>query len=124
MKRIILCCSIISVILIVSIASLFYMNYCNKLFLDKLDTAIISAGNEETDVLKNIDALNQYWKKYYRTLSYFVQNDKLDNVNSSMAKLEPFYNSGNTEFFSECETIRDSLLLIYDNEFPHFRSIF
>ncbi len=124
MKRVVICAAIISVIILSSIGSLFILKTQNEKIIEYVDEAILLWKKNETgEALEKIDELNRFWQKYYIRISFIVQNDKMENINTSVAKLKPLVITGNEEFYAECENIKLLLEMIYDSQFPYLHSI-
>lgn len=124
MKRITLCIGIISVIIIISVSSLFILNKNNKKLTDKIDEIIELYNNESDEVSDKVNDLEDYWEDYYIRISFVAQSSTLDDISYSVAKLLSLYEQDSDEFISECESIKYWIERVYDSQFPHFYSVF
>lgn len=124
MKRVILCFSIIAVLLGSSILMLINIKESNIILTEKINQAVDYKKKSKTDeALKTVEEIQSIWDKYYTTMSFIITSDKMTSVSSSVSKLRPLLLLDNDEFYSECESIKFSIKLIYDSEFPHLHSI-
>ncbi len=124
MKRLILCASIIVVLVGSSALMLKNIKESNIILTEKINNAIDLQEKSKTDeALKTVDEIQTLWDKYYTTMSFIITSDKMTSISSSVSKLRPLLLLDNDEFYSECESIKFSIKLIYDSEFPHLHSI-
>ena len=124
MKRVILCASIIVVLVGSSALMLKNIKESNIILTEKINNAIDLQEKSKTDeALKTVDEIQTLWDKYYTTMSFIITSDKMTSISSSVSKLRPLLLLDNDEFYSECESIKFSIKLIYDSEFPHLHSI-
>ncbi len=125
MRRVRLCSGILIVILIASILMLLLLRSYNQELNTKIDEAIeLWHGNMKEETLEKVDEITKLWAKYSVRMSFMVQADKMEHISASVARLKPLLECGSDEFYSECESIRFSTNLIYDNHFPQLHSIF
>lgn len=125
MKRIILCAAILVVIVIGSTLSLFLIKDKNQQLINTLDYVTEYAEDKKTDqALEKIEEFSRLWKKYYICVSFLVESSCLEDVSASCAKLKALLLKDSEELYSECETIKYGITLIYNNEFPYLHSIF
>lgn len=124
MKRVILCASIIVVLVGSSALMLKNIKESNVILTEKINKAIDFQKESKTDeALKVVEEIQTLWDKYYTTMSFIITSDKMTSISSSVSKLRPLLLLDNDEFYSECESIKFSIKLIYDSEFPHLHSI-
>ncbi len=124
MKRVILCASIIVVLVGSSALMLKNIKESNVILTEKINKAIDFQKESKTDeALKVVEEIQTLWDKYYTTMSFIITSDKMTSISSSVSKLRPLLLLENDEFYSECESIKFSIKLIYDSEFPHLHSI-
>ena len=124
MKRVAICSYILLVIVISSVIMLFILKSNNHKLTEKLNDTLSSWKNHENDeTLKKVEDLQLFWEKYCVRISFIIQSDKIEHISTSIAKLKPLLECGNDEFYSECESIRYSIKLIYYSELPKFHSI-
>lgn len=125
MKRIILCIAIIVIIISGSILSLFLIKSNNQRLIETLDEVTEYAEDNKTDqALEKIEEFSRSWEKYYICVSFLVESSCLEDVSASCAKLKALLLKDSEELYSECETIKYGITLIYNNEFPYLHSIF
>lgn len=125
MKRLILCTTILGIIISGSILSLMLIKNKNQELITTLDTITEYAEDKKTDqALEKIKEFSQSWKSYYICVSFIVESSRLEDISASCAKLEALLQKNSEELYSECETIKYGITLIYNNEFPYLHSIF
>ena len=125
MKRLILCVTILVIIITGSVLSLFLINNKNQQLIKTIDAITEFAEDRKTDqALEKIDEFSRLWKKYYICVSFLVESSCLEDVSASCAKLKALLLKDSEELYSECETIKYGITLIYNNEFPYLHSIF
>ncbi len=125
MKRLILCIAILAVIITGSVLSLLLINNKNQQLIETLDAITVYAEDRKTDqALEKIEEFSRLWKKYYVCVSFLVESSCLEDISSSCAKLKALLLKDSEELYSECETIKYGINLIYNNEFPYLHSIF
>lgn len=125
MKRLILCVTILIVIISGSVSSLFLIKSKNQKLINTLDSITECAEDEKTDqALEKIKEFSRSWKDYYICVSFLVESSRLEDISESCAKLEALLLKNSEELYSECETIKYGIKLIYNNEFPYLHSIF
>ena len=125
MKRLILCVTILIVIISGSVSSLFLLKSKNQKLINTLDSITECAEDEKTDqALEKIKEFSRSWKDYYICVSFLVESSRLEDISESCAKLEALLLKNSEELYSECETIKYGIKLIYNNEFPYLHSIF
>jgi hypothetical protein len=100
------------------------IKHYNQSLSEKIDKALTywEAGRTD-DALEVVNDIEEFWNGYYKTMSYIITSDKMQSISSSIAKLRPLLIFENDEFYSECESIKFSIALIYDSEFPYLHSI-
>lgn len=125
MKRLILCITILIVIISGSILSLILIKNKNQHLINTLNMITEYAEDEKTDqALEKIKEFSRSWKDYYICVSFLVESSRLEDISASCAKLEALLMKNSEELYSECETIKYGITLIYNNEFPYLHSIF
>lgn len=125
MKRLILCITILFIIISGSVTSLFLIKTKNEHLIETLNSITEYAEDKKTDqALEKIEEFSRSWKKYYICVSFLVESSCLEDVSSSCAKLKALLLKDSEELYSECETIKYGITLIYNNEFPYLHSIF
>ena len=93
--------------------------------INTLDSITEYAEDEKTDqALEKIKEFSRSWKDYYICVSFLVESSRLEDISASCAKLEALLLKNSEELYSECETIKYGIKLIYNNEFPYLHSIF
>lgn len=125
MKRLVLCITILVVIISGSILSLVLIKNKNQHLINTLNMITEYAEDEKTDqALEKIKEFSRSWKDYYICVSFLVESSRLEDISASCAKLEALLMKNSEELYSECETIKYGITLIYNNEFPYLHSIF
>jgi len=124
-KRVRICVYIITIIVVFSISMLFVLKTYNEKLIEKIDSALLSWQNNEIETaLNKVDDVNSYWETYYKGISFIIQSDKIEHLNSCIAKLKPLLETENDEFYAECESIKFGIRMILDSSIPKLHSVF
>lgn len=124
MKRMIACIVILSVIVGLSIGSLVMLKSSNEKLYDHIDKCLQSYILDSNDIEEQIEALEDYWGKYYVKVSFLTRSSTLDDISYSVAKLDSLLEEDSDEFVSELNSIRFWAYLVYESQIPHLRSVF
>lgn len=74
-------------------------------------------GGDIVSAKKNIEVLQQKWKKSRNVLAIFIKHSDIDTVNASVSKLKVYVkDEDKTDFFAECDTIEFYLNTLADSE--------
>lgn len=118
MKRLWLCCAILTVILAAAFGWAIYLHKsCEKLGR-LIDTAQQLAEKRSPDTEDAIAELCDYWKSFAGAAAFFETSDTLSGISEAAAKLSYLYAKDNDEFFSECEVVRCGADRIYRSNVP------
>lgn len=122
MKRLITSICILAVIVAGSVISLYVFKNKNTELISIINSAQDLAKQNKTDQAEEeLERLDRFWSDYHILTSYFLQNTKLDELATSVSKLKGLL--GDDEFFSECDSIKYGVNMLYENEFPYIHSI-
>ena len=103
---------------------IFTIKRLNNELTEKVDEAMSQWEDQTPDrTIKTVHEIQECWSKYYKIMAVIIRNDKLQNISSSVSKLQPLLKFNNDEFYSECESIKYSLSLIYESELPRLYNI-
>lgn len=124
MKRVKIAVTLIVLIIIYSVTSLFMLDNQNDLLkgrIEKIQQVYESGDVEGALALSN--ELNDFWHSYERKVTMIIHDDALANLNISIAKVTPFISNENDELIAEIQAIYHQIDQIYEEEFPSWYNI-
>lgn len=124
MKRVKIAVTLIVLIIIYSVTSLFILDNKNDLLkgrIEKIQQVYESGDVEGALALSN--ELNDFWHSYERKVTMIIHDDALANLNISIAKVTPFISNENDELIAEIQAIYHQIDQIYEEEFPSWYNI-
>ena len=124
MKRVKIAVTLIVLIIIYSVTSLFIPDNQNDLLkgrIEKIQQVYESGDVEGALALSN--ELNDFWHSYERKVTMIIHDDALANLNISIAKVTPFISNENDELIAEIQAIYHQIDQIYEEEFPSWYNI-
>ena len=124
MKRVKIAVTLIVLIIIYSVTSLFILDNQNDLLkgrIEKIQQVYESGDVEGALALSN--ELNDFWHSYERKVTMIIHDDALANLNVSIAKVTPFISNENDELIAEIQAIYHQIDQIYEEEFPSWYNI-
>ena len=124
MKRVKIAVTLIVLIIIYSVTSLFILDNQNDLLkgrIEKIQQVYESGDVEGALALSN--ELNDFWHSYERKVTMIIHDDALANLNISIAKVTPFISNENDELIAEIQAIYHQRDQIYEEEFPSWYNI-
>ncbi|MCI7350897.1 MAG: DUF4363 family protein [Ruminococcus sp.] len=125
MKRIILCASLLLFICISSFLSLNMLKKNTTYFTNDLeDISRLYQLERYDEAYRKADMLYAEWKKLFRTASVIVDLDRLEEINSSFAKLMPLINIQAEETESEIKSLSKRIERLYGAEIPLWYNVF
>lgn len=124
MKRVKIAVTLIVLIIIYPVTSLFILDNQNDLLkgrIEKIQQVYESGDVEGALALSN--ELNDFWHSYERKVTMIIHDDALANLNISIAKVTPFISNENDELIAEIQAIYHQIDQIYEEEFPSWYNI-
>lgn len=124
MKRVKIAVTLIVLIIIYSVTSLFILDNQNDLLkgrIEKIQQVYESGDVEGALALSN--ELNDFWHSYEQKVTMIIHDDALANLNISIAKVTPFISNENDELIAEIQAIYHQIDQIYEEEFPSWYNI-
>ena len=124
MKRVKIAVTLIVLIIIYSVTSLFILDNQNDLLkgrIEKIQQVYESGDVDGALALSN--ELNDFWHSYERKVTMIIHDDALANLNISIAKVTPFISNENDELIAEIQAIYHQIDQIYEEEFPSWYNI-
>ena len=124
MKRVKIAVTLIVLIIIYSVTSLFILDNQNDLLkgrIEKIQQVYESGDVEGALALSN--ELNDFWHSYERKVTMIIHDDALANLNISIAKVTPFISNENDELIAEIQAIYHQIDQIYEEAFPSWYNI-
>ena len=124
MKRVKIAVTLIVLIIIYSVTSLFILDNQNDLLKGRIEKIqqVYESGDVE-GVLALSNELNDFWHSYERKVTMIIHDDALANLNISIAKVTPFISNENDELIAEIQAIYHQIDQIYEEEFPSWYNI-
>ena len=110
MKRVKIAVTLIVLIIIYSVTSLFILDNQNDLLkgrIEKIQQVYESGDVEGALALSN--ELNDFWHSYERKVTMIIHDDALANLNISIAKVTPFISNENDELIAITKELADTL---------------
>jgi hypothetical protein len=93
MKRLIISITLLSVILIYSVSTLFIIKEKNKeLAASVMDVQALYESNNIEAALEKLNNVTKMWDSYKKILLITVNSNKVNELNLSFSKLSPFIN--------------------------------
>lgn len=125
MKRIILCACLLIFICISSFLSLNMLKKNTAYFTNDLkDISRLYELERYDEAYRKADVLYADWNKFCRTASVIVDLDRLEEINSSFAKLLPLINIQAEETESEIKSLSKRIERLYGAEIPLWYNVF
>ena len=124
MKRVKIAVTLIVLIIIYSVTSLFILDNQNDLLKGRIENIqqVYESGDVE-GALALSNELNDFWHSYERKVTMIIHDDALANLNISIAKVTPFISNENDELSAEIQAIYHQIDQIYEEEFPSWYNI-
>lgn len=124
MVRIKISLGVIIAIIVMSVSSIFILNYKTDRVLELLnETRSYSDKGDSEKALEAADSLEKEWEKYHTYASVFARNDKITSVQTSMSRLKPLIEKDNDELNAEFENAKSGLEWIIESEIPKLTNI-
>lgn len=124
MKRFIICLSILSVIIF---SGIFILNrlavYSNEMTKQINIAEKLIENKKADDAVNQIDNIKQLWDRYYSRLSFILQYEKTSNIYSSVDSLESLLKYSDEDFLNECERLKVSIRLLYEDQRPTLNNL-
>lgn len=124
MKRVRVCTWIFAVLIIISAGSLFLMKkQCSEL---ENQIKIIYSLHEEDkteEEIAEIENLNIIWEKDFKVLCCLVRQDRILELNSSIAKLKAYAKDANDELGGELKSALYYIDMLEHSEMPYLYNI-
>ncbi|MCM1523520.1 MAG: DUF4363 family protein [Ruminococcus sp.] len=124
MIRVKIAVTLIALILIYSVSSLFLLGSENGKLKSRIELIQQTYESGDTDgALKLSNELNDYWHIYEKKVTMIIHDDALAPLNISVAKITPFISNENAELIAEIQSIYHQIDQIYEEEFPSWYNI-
>lgn len=119
MKRPIIAAAALTLILIYSISAVWLIKKENSRLENVLDVIQTCCENDDMETAaENAATLEELWYDYRRIMSVAVNDDRLSELGTAIAKIRPYAEEANDELEAELESIRRQLDMIYKSEIP------
>ncbi len=100
MKRLIIAAVLLALVIATYLSSLYYITDSCKKAENLLETSV-SVYKQEKTAEKEAGDLEKYWDKKEKTLSVFVNHDRIDDIEKAISLLNVYAKSKNNELFYE-----------------------
>lgn len=138
MQRIKLCGFILLFLVLISVGSLFLMNRKCEQLMSQAEQIMIcweeqqryqenlptEQQNPSAASIQAAEGLKTCWLNSYPILNVLVNQNKLSELNASVARILPFLLESSDELPSELQSILYQLQLLRQTEFPYVYNIF
>ncbi len=122
MKRLGICITLLIITVCMSAGSLWVLKRSNEQLYELADQ-VRTAYENGGDTRSAVNALTEYWQKYYVRISYVANSDYLNSVSSGVFRLQFLLENDSDEFISELESLCGQTDLLYQSQFPHLYSV-
>ncbi len=123
--RLITAITVLCAILIFSLTASMEIRRENSSIIGILDEIMVHCENEDmASAEKTAAVLEGEWESYRRKMSFMLREEKLNELNVTIAKIRPYSEEANDELEAEIENARRQLQLLYKAEIPDFANIF
>ncbi len=124
MKRFVLSLAILVIIVCYSASGIFILKEKNNRLINLLNEILYYYNSNDYDkALSLAKSFDKDWYDYERKMSVLVHDNKIQNINMSVAKIKPYLNDKNEELNAEIESICHQIELMYQAEFPTWYNI-
>ena len=125
MKRIILCISIVSCFILLSIFCLIHLKSCTEKISIQLENINYCLETDDTQgALAIARTLESDWVKSSKLALFYLEEEKVITISSSISRIISLINRENDEVYAECADLQEYVELIYETQIPYFRNIF
>lgn len=119
MKRPIIAAAALVMIIIYSVSAVMLIKKENSRLESVLDAIQTCCDNKDMEAAaENAAVLEELWCDYRRIMSIAVNDDRLTELGTAIAKVRPYAEEANDELEAELESIRRQLDMIYKSEIP------
>ncbi|MCL2053673.1 MAG: DUF4363 family protein [Oscillospiraceae bacterium] len=125
MKRVIISWIILFLIVCYSAAGLYFISFKNNGILPILDELQVYLDTGDNNAAyEAAQRLALEWELYKRSMGILIRDDKLQSIDTSIAKINPYIYVKNTdELYSELQVIRRYIQNLYSSELPMWFNI-
>ena len=116
MKRIAISIVIIALIFVAGYSAVALIDSGNDRLYGRLELVTDSYRSQSPDVEKNISELERSVADYSKRLGWVVSDELLGEMELSVSRLMPMYQSNSDEFLAECAQIKEYARMILESE--------
>lgn len=126
MKRFVISIIILSLIIITSFALPVYFKKTTLELTEKINEININIkNNDKQEAIFKTYEFSKFWNDKKDIITIFVNNDEIDHITYSIAKLLPLLKYNNiSEFSSNLNYIKTLIISIYVDDIPSINNIF
>lgn len=124
MKRVYIAAAVICAIIIYAVSALAVIKRENSeltVLIGEINK--YSSAGDDAKAEEYAEMLDEKWKRYLKTMSFSVSDDKLYELDASMARITPYIKDANDELSAELQNCERKLERIYLSEIPYWYNI-
>ncbi len=95
----------------------------DELIADISEIELLCENNRKSEAVRLSDKLSGKWRKKEKLLSLMAHDDKISNLNFSIARITPFIETDSDELTAEIRSIKHQLEKIKQGEKPYWYNI-
>ena len=124
MGRVKLCLATIIAVMGISVFGLWYLDVRTDRITELTERVmrLAKSGNREL-ALKEEERLYREWEDYQNAASIFVRNEKIADVQNSMARIRPMIENDCDELYAEFANVLSGLEWIVESEIPRISNV-
>lgn len=124
MKRVITAFIMLGAIILYSVSALMLIKNENSRIISKLDEIRSYCEKDDMSSAEQKAAeLESIWFSYEKKMSFVVKDDKLHELNTTVAKIRPYCEEANDETEAEIQNVRHQLNLVLNLETPYWYNV-
>ena len=124
MKRLIIAAVLFVLVIITYLSSLYYINKSCKTARNLLDNSVTVYKSQHT-AEPEAQKLEKYWDQKEKTLSVFVNHDRIDDIEKAISLLNVYAKSKDNELFYEyAENVKVLIHQIMEDTKVSMHSVF
>ncbi len=124
MKRLIIAAVLFVLVIITYLSSLYYINNSCKTARNLLDNSVTVYKSQHT-AEPEAQKLEKYWDQKEKTLSVFVNHDRIDDIEKAISLLNVYAKSKDNELFYEyAENVKVLIHQIMEDTKVSMHSVF
>ncbi len=120
MKRAVFCFILLTAAVISAGLSPLFIKGKTQILIERIDSfeKICENANRRQDCESALQNLMNEFDGYYISLSYFIPDERLDEMSVCVSRLEGLLSEESEELFAELDTIRSQAYLVLESTVP------